>query len=777
MFKIYLHISNQTIMKFTVTLSILFVFFLTTLKAQPGSGKMLDFNGSSNYVDCGSINLSSNQITLQGWIRVHSFKSASPYITSLFGIEQTGSHAAVRLGDGNLAPEKVQFILLFGSTHIKLNGNTTLSNNTWYHIAATYDGATMKIYINGVLDASVAQTGTFTASSTFEIGRNYASSRIIDGELDDISVFNTALSQTTIRNWMCKKITSTHPNYSSLTAYWPLNEGSGSTTEDVSNNSYNGTLTSGPTWKNSGAPIGDRSKYVYGNTFSFGMSHSQGDSLQITHNSGTTIGAHIYRVDSVPYNTNAPSPLLYFDTNHYWGVFIMGTSNYTVDYYYDGNALINNNDCNIGFAKRNNGAANNWDIQAISSVNYSSEIVGWDASNTKEFILAISANGPHTIGYDMTEPTCFGDDDGSITLHVTGGLPPYDFVWANGSIDSVSNGLATGYHVFTITDDNGCISIDSIFLDEPSAVSMTSTVVNASCKLTNNGSINATAIGGSGSGYSFLWNDPNNSTTAAVTNLLPGTYMATITDGLGCEGQATATVGSIGPDPIPDLGPDTNVCGSTVFGMTAQVTNGPATSFAWSTGETGAIKVVSSGGTFILTVTNSAGCMGIDTIVVTYVTPVQVNLGNNITATGNHTINAGPGFTFYQWSTGATGQTLNVNTSGQYAVTVTDSNGCHSADTVKVTIIPAGISSTPTTDFWTVSPNPAKDFILIKASSSTQRDATIELFDITGRIILSQNARSASGLNMDISQLIAGKYFIRIVDSKTTATLPFYKMD
>lgn len=737
---------------------------------------MLEFNGSSSFVNCGTINLSSNQITLQGWVRPHSFKTTFPYISSLYGIEQTGAQASLRLGDASLAAEKVQFILLFGSTYIKLNGSTTLSNNTWYHIAATYDGVSMKIYINGVLDASVNQTGTFAANSTFEIGRNYENSRIIDGEIDEVSVFNTALSQTTIRDWMCKKLTPSHPNYSSLKGYWPLNEGSGNTTEDASTNNYNGSIT-GPNWKNSGAPIGDRSKYLYGTTFSLGISHNQGDSLHITHTSGTTAGAHIYRIDSIPYNTTAPAPLLYFDTNHYWGVFTMGTSNYSANYYYNGNALINNNDCNIGFAVRNNGAATNWDNLPLGSVNYASEIVGWDASNTKEFILAISANGPHTIDYDINEPTCHGDDDGDITLHITGGLPPYSFSWSNGSVDSIATNLESGYHVFTITDDNDCVTIDSIFMDEPLPVSITSTIVNSTCKLSNTGSIAATAMGGSGAGYSFLWNDPNNSTTATVNNLYPGTYSVTITDGLGCQGQGSATVGSIGPDPIPDLGPDTNVCGSAVFGLTAQVTNGPATSYAWSSGETGAIKVVSTSGTYILTVTNSIGCSGIDTIVVTYVVPIQVNLGNNVTANGSHTINAGPGFTFYQWSNGATGQTLNVSTSGEYSVTVTDTNGCHSSDTVKVTIIPAGIRQIDRTQSWKVSPNPASDFISIDRLISTASSVSIDLFDITGRHLLSEKSTSENAIRLDIGSLTAGKYFIRVTDSNGTSTLAFYKMN
>ena len=65
--------------------------------------------------------------------------------------------------------------------------------------------------------------------------------------------------------------------------------------------------------------------------------------------------------------------------------------------------------------------------------------------------------------------------------------------------------------------------------------------------------------GGSNSGFTYQWNDPNSSTTASISGLATGTYSVTITDSEGCEGIATASISSIGPDPIPNLGSDTNV--------------------------------------------------------------------------------------------------------------------------------------------------------------------------------------------------------------------------
>jgi hypothetical protein len=761
-------------MKLTTILTTLILLITSNLSAQPGSCYMLELNGSSSYVDCGTVNLSGNQITLQTWIYVDAFKSASPYITSVIGTEQTGSHAAIRFGDGNLDPNKAQFILLFGSVHVKLNGNMTLLPDRWNHVAATYDGTSMKLYINGILDVSNSQTGNFTSNSTFEIGRNYANSRILDGFIDEPSVFNTALSQTTIREWMCKKLNASHPNYANLVGYWPMDEGTGSSADDASGNGNDGSLSGSPSWEYSGAPVGDVSKYIYATTFNIGISSSAGDSINYEHLNGTTQGAHVYRVDSIPYNTSAPSPIIEFDTTHYWGVFPIGNASYETSYFYGGNSFLGSgNDCFVAMAVREDGYEYTWNNQGFSSVNYSSEVVTWQDSLPSENILGQSANGPHTFTFEDTEPTCFDDSDGSIIVHVSGGESPYDYAWANGSIDSASTGLASGYHTFTITDDNSCVSIDSFFLDQPDEVSGTISVTDASCALISDGSATVSPSGGSLSGYTYVWNNQNNSTTATVSGLGTGSYQVTITDGNGCEGTATATVNSVGPDPIPNLGPDTNVCGDATFGLTAQVTNGPATSYSWSSGETGAIKIVSTGGTYSLTVTNNAGCEGRDTIEITYVDPIQVELPNSGTGTGSYTIDAPAGFTFYEWSTSETGQSITVNTSGSYSVTATDSNGCQSSDTIEVTIKPAGIGTLDQKAQWSVSPNPAKNQLSIQSDYS---DFDIIIMDALGKTIMKQEVIGAK-LALNISDIPEGLYFIQFRSGSETHTQRFLKID
>lgn len=82
------------------------------------------------------------------------------------------------------------------------NGATTLVINRWYHICGTWDGSFIKVYCNGILDGSAsAAISPATLSATTRIGRlgvpGYAYS--IDGQLDDIRIYNRALSEQEIR--------------------------------------------------------------------------------------------------------------------------------------------------------------------------------------------------------------------------------------------------------------------------------------------------------------------------------------------------------------------------------------------------------------------------------------------------------------------------------------------------------------------------------------------------------------------------------------------------
>lgn len=206
----------------------------------PTGSYALSLDGSTESGAAGNLNLGGSALSFEGWIKPSSFKSASPYISSIMGTEVSDSNSAfLRLGDANVANNKVQFVLSINNVQQKLASTTALNANTWYHVAATYDGASMKIYINGVLDASKSQTGSVSSNGAFNVGYLYNTSRNFNGKVDEVRVWKRALSQTEISQNMCNvSVPAT-----SLAAYWKFNEGSGSSVQDTSGNGVTLTLT------------------------------------------------------------------------------------------------------------------------------------------------------------------------------------------------------------------------------------------------------------------------------------------------------------------------------------------------------------------------------------------------------------------------------------------------------------------------------------------------------------------------------------------------------
>ncbi|MCH7534751.1 MAG: SprB repeat-containing protein [Bacteroidetes bacterium] len=141
-------------------------------------------------------------------------------------------------------------------------------------------------------------------------------------------------------------------------------------------------------------------------------------------------------------------------------------------------------------------------------------------------------------------PTCFGDEDGSVTVTTTGGTPGYNYFWSNGLTQATVTSLAGGMYMVTVQDANDCSTINNAFLPvNPKLVSSISSSSDATCFSCTDGSISTSISGGSGS-YTYLWDDPAGSTTQDITDLGTGDYCLTVTDGNGCTDISCATIKS-----------------------------------------------------------------------------------------------------------------------------------------------------------------------------------------------------------------------------------------
>ncbi|MDX1408799.1 MAG: hypothetical protein R3330_11715, partial [Saprospiraceae bacterium] len=264
---------------------------------------------------------------------------------------------------------------------------------------------------------------------------------------------------------------------------------------------------------------------------------------------------------------------------------------------------------------------------------------------------------------DITGPLniCPGD---TVWLEASAGF--MDYAWSNGSTDSVIQVTAPGAFSLTVTDFNGCTAIDGVLVqglqpEQPTISGPTQICEGASGTLTVAGTFTA-----------YNWS--TGETTPTITITTGGDYFITVTDDNGCTATDGITVESL-QVLQPDIsGPDDFCEGESVI-----LDAGPGFGlYVWSTGDSGQILQVNTGGLYVVTVTDANGCTGMDSIGVTENPLPEVTLvGPDDLCTGDILqLSVIESYPSYQWSSGATTQSITVTGGGLYVVTVTDAQGC-----------------------------------------------------------------------------------------------------
>jgi hypothetical protein len=151
------------------------------------------FNGSTDYVSIpdGVQFRPTTAMTIAGWVKASSWPTDPDWACIV-----------LRKGDANpnnweldVGLGRVSFVLDDYDAYA-IRGNTVLATNTWYHVAATWDGATIRLYVNGVLDATpVSRTGAIgTDTRAVYLGGRVGSTDIISGSVDDVRLYSRALT-------------------------------------------------------------------------------------------------------------------------------------------------------------------------------------------------------------------------------------------------------------------------------------------------------------------------------------------------------------------------------------------------------------------------------------------------------------------------------------------------------------------------------------------------------------------------------------------------------
>lgn len=324
-----------------------------------------------------------------------------------------------------------------------------------------------------------------------------------------------------------------------------------------------------------------------------------------------------------------------------------------------------------------------------------------------------NAAGPSMAITGFTNVSCFGGNNGVATTSVSGGTPPYIYLWSNGQNTGTGTNFPAGVHTATVTDQNGCSASVSVTITQPAALTLSVSGTNPLCFNATNGTANAGVLGGT-PGYTYNW-VPSGSNAQSPVGLGPGNHLVTVTDANGCVINGSVVLGN--PAQMTAAITSTNV---SCFGACNGMANGSAANTV------GAVVYFWTGGPGPLTTQNITGlCPGNYTLLATdqnsctaqaLVTVTEPPLLTaSITASGNASC-AGytngfatvapaggtPGYT-YSWSpSGGTGSTENNLAAGNYVATITDAKGCTATANITITQptpLLATISSTNVTCF------------------------------------------------------------------------------
>lgn len=311
-------------------------------------------------------------------------------------------------------------------------------------------------------------------------------------------------------------------------------------------------------------------------------------------------------------------------------------------------------------------------------------------------------------------PLCNGDNSGILSAIVSDGTPPFTFLWNNDASTATINQLAAGTYSVTVTDDLGCLITATVDLFEPEALSSSiESTTPASSPIAMDGSVSISINGGTPpytfNGVDFFEN------TQTISGLEAGTYTLLVSDANECTVEVSFIIEAIVSTPLEITGISSNhpsCTGATDGSITLNVIGGLSPySFTWDNGAANVQNPSNLGiGTYNVTVTDATGMTttGMVTLFAPNIVQVSVKRVRPVTCfngnTGSIEVNVTGGVPPYTFDWGiavTTTPEIHQLSSGQYQVTVSDSNGCSAVSSLVTLTNPPPVmvtgSSTPDT--------------------------------------------------------------------------------
>ncbi|WP_439482877.1 gliding motility-associated C-terminal domain-containing protein [Cyclobacterium plantarum] len=305
---------------------------------------------------------------------------------------------------------------------------------------------------------------------------------------------------------------------------------------------------------------------------------------------------------------------------------------------------------------------------------------------------------------DIQGVSCFGANDGSISIRVQPEGGAFQILWSNGVADQLTiSDLGPGVYTATITDEAGCVTSAAYQVREPEILNVYETIADVDCHGNGNGSIFLEVRGGTAP-YNFAWS--NGASSKDLRNLEPGTYSVVVTDRMGCSTGGTYTVAEPAPLEVNISQTDMLACHGDANGFINLDISGGVQPYriTWSdapdlgTQNRNGLEA----GSYTVLVTDDNNCTQVNTIVIEEPAPLRVELFTRFDVDCELKVLTGEAWIEIQGGTGETYE-ISWNTGDQNVletqffedgvveVRVTDESGC-SIEVAEVVTMPLAFS-------------------------------------------------------------------------------------
>ena len=307
---------------------------------------------------------------------------------------------------------------------------------------------------------------------------------------------------------------------------------------------------------------------------------------------------------------------------------------------------------------------------------------------------------------DITNVSCFGESDGSISVTASGGINPYIYEWTGFTGSNYQN-LSAGNYLLVVRDGNNCTQGFTLIVEEPDSFYVEineEQTNNISCGDNRDGMITLDVNGGNLGNITYNWT-PNVSNSRVATNLDVGSYNVVVVDSRGCISFVDHEI--TGPTPIEFFvpTPDEPMCNGELTLVTVQsASGGVGPNYTFSINGSppqpvGAFIPVFGGTSHNIVIFDSAGC-SVDTtftinqppgIVISLPEVIVINLGEDTEL--RPIVSSLLPIDNYQWTPGnsLTDPNAMITRAGpfsdqNYVITATDVNGCTGSASVLVRV-------------------------------------------------------------------------------------------